>query len=371
MACQFCAHWFGSGIGRAICHGLLVTSALLFVDEAWAARVYVSIAGQQALAFYELNDRTGRLVARGSWPLPGEPGALAVAGDGRTLFVAVRSTGRLSSFRMDAASGRLQPLGEVVAGEDPAYLSVDPAGVHVLTAYYVSAKVSVHSVRSDGALVDAPVQELATADKAHAIVFDPTGRFVYVPHTGPSRVFQYRWQGGARPLVSLEPRYLQRPDRSGPRHLAWHPRAPIAYIDNEQGNSVTAYRRDAGGQLTPGQTVGTLPADFRGENATAEIQTHPSGRWLYVSNRGHDSIARVAIHGAGDRLSWSGCTSTETTPRSFTLSPSGRHLLVAGESSGTLAVYQVDDSTGELQSVARHRIGPRLWWVLCTDPPSP
>lgn len=338
-------------------------------ELAAATRVYGSVAGQRSVVLLELNDETGELSARGSWPLSGEPGALTLAPDGRTLFVAMRSTGRLASCRVDQATGFLEPLGEVEAGEDPAHLSVDPTGQYLLAAYYVAAKVTVHAVRPDGTLAAAPLQEVATADKAHAIVFDPGGRFAYVPHTGPSQVFQFEWNGGPRPLAPLEPGWLQRPDRSGPRHVAWHPRRPIAYINNEQGNSVTAYRVEANGTLTAGQTASTLPADFHGENATAEIKVHPTGRWLYVSNRGHDSLARLTLEESGERLTWSECTPTEATPRSFDLSPDGRYLLSAGERSGALAVYRVDDSSGELRPVARHLIGPRLWWVLCVRSP--
>jgi len=347
----------------------LAGAELAGLEPAAATRVYLSVAGQQSVVMMELDGASGQLAARGSWPLAGEPGALAIAPDGGTLFVAMRSTGRLASCRIDKASGSLTPLGEVPAGDDPAHISVDPSGQYLLTAYYVAAKVTVHAVRPDGSLSALPVQEQVTADKAHAIVFDPAGRFAHVPHTGPSQVFQFRWQSGAMPLSPLEPNYLQRPDRSGPRHVAWHPRLPVAYINNEQGNSVTAYRMDAMGRLTAGQTVRTLPADYRGENATAEIKMHPNGRWLYVSNRGHDSVARLAVDATGERLTWIGCSPTEATPRSIELSPDGRFLLSAGEASGALSVYRVDFSTGELQPVARQTVGPRLWWVLCVDAP--
>src|SRR5205085_2800404 len=134
--------------------------------------------------------------------------------------------------------------------------------------------------------------------------------------------------------------------RAGPRHLAFHPNQNVAYASDETGYSVTAYRFDPTG-LKPFQTVTTLPADFKGQNTTAEVKVHPGGKFVWVSNRGHDSLAGFAIDKAG-KLSALGQTPTEKTPRSFEVEPDGRFVLSAGEGSGKLAVYQVHPETGQL-----------------------
>lgn len=326
--------------------------------------VYCSAAKDRALVVSRLDPRTGSLSKVDRLETPGEPGALAASPDGAYLFAALRSTGMLASFRIDQGNGKLTAINVVQAGADPAQISVDRTGRYLFTAYYVAGKVSVHRIAPNGSLSDRPEQELKTAEKAHAIVPDSTNRFVFVPHTGPNTIFQFAWdeQTGRLTPHPRQPR-LARPEHTGPRHLAWHPSKPIAYIDNEQSSSVTAYRLGDDGSLTPGPTATTLPSDFHGDNSTAEIKVHPSGRFLYVSNRGHDSLAVLRIDESGDELRFVAAEPTETTPRSFEIDPSGRFVLSAGESSGRLAISRIDPDTGRLTLTHNEQIGPMLLWV--------
>jgi 6-phosphogluconolactonase len=327
--------------------------------------VYVSVAGDKRIAVYQL-DPAGKLVHKGDAKTDGEPGALIASPDRRFLFVGMRSTGNLSAFRIDAVSGLLTHLNTVAAGPDPAHISTDAEGRFLLCAYYVAGKVSVHTIAKDGTLGKAPWQSLATADKAHAITFDPSGRFAFVPHTGTNTIYQFRFDAKTG-LLQPNPKAarLDTPPSTGPRHMAFHPGLKtIAYIDNEQGGSVTAYALDDKiGTLKPLQTVSTLPAGFKGENACAELRMHPNGRFLYVANRGHDSIARFTVDEAG-KLTAAGQTPTEKTPRSFDLDPDGRFLFAAGESTGKLASYRIDPKTGDLERLGSMEVGPRPWWVL-------
>lgn len=333
-------------------------------QEAADTFVYCSAAKDKSLVLLHMNSQSGALKKVAQWETPGEPGALTTSQDGSLLFAALRSTGRLASFRIDKSTGRLTPVSVVEAGADPAQISVDHSGRYLLTAYYVAGKVSVHRIGTDGSLSDLPEQELTTAEKAHAIVPDPMNRFAFVPHTGPNAIFQFVWNEKTGRLTphSQQPR-LQRPEQTGPRHMAWHPAKPIAYVDNEQGSSVTAYGLADDGSLKPGQTVPTLPLNFRESNSTAEIKVHPSGRFLYVSNRGHDSLAIVRIDESGETLTFDSTEPTEKTPRSFDIDPSGQFLLAAGESSGRLAVSKIDPDTGHLNHVQNIEIGSMLWWV--------
>src|SRR6185369_4463270 len=211
-----------------------------------------------------------------------------------------RSTGKLASFRLDAGTGKLTHISTVTVGPDPAHISTDRTGRFLLTAYYVDAKVTVHAIGKDGALSEKPLQSIPTADKAHAIVPDPSDRFVFVPHTDPDVIFQFAFDAKTGHLTANSPAKLTTPKGTGPRHLVFHPSRPIAYVANEQGSGVTAYALDTkAGTLRPLQTVSTLPKDFKGTNACAEIRIHPSGKFLYVSNRGHDSIACFALDEEG------------------------------------------------------------------------
>ena len=332
--------------------------------------VYCSAAQEQCIDVLSLNPETGALTKLSRLKTPGEPAALAVSADSRFLFASMRSTGQLCSFRIDPASGALQTLSVVEAGEDPAQITLDRSGNWLMTAYYVAAKVTVHRVSGDGTLSAKPVFKTPTLEKAHAIVPDALNRHVYVPHTGPNTIFQFAFHPDTGKLSALQPLQLLRPTNTGPRHLAWHPSQPLAYINNEQGSSVTAYRQLSDGQLLPGQTVSTLPPDSSTANSTAEIQVHPGGRFLYVANRGHDSLALVRLDLTGGELQLVRNIPTQSIPRSFDLDPDGRWLLAAGEATGGLEVFRVHPEDGQLTSVSVTPIGPKLWWVLCVTPPA-
>jgi 6-phosphogluconolactonase len=333
--------------------------------------VYVSVAAEKRIAIYQMDRATGKLTPRGDARLDGEPGALAVDPARQFLFASLRSTGKLASFRIDRPTGMLKHLNTVPAGSDPAHLSTDAAGRHLFTAYYVDAKVTVHEIGKDGTLAEKPLQSLPTADKAHAVMPDPSGRFVFVPHTGPDAIFQFAFDHATGRLTAGSPAKLTTPRGTGPRHLVFHPSRPTAYVANEQGSSVTAYGLDPkAGTLRPLQTVSTLPGEFRGTNACAEIRVHPSGKFLYVSNRGHHSIAAFALDDDG-KVSVIGQHPTEKTPRSFDLDPTGKFLFAAGESSGTLAAYRVDGKSGRLKEQEVYEVGKTPWWVLAVDLSSP
>jgi 6-phosphogluconolactonase len=161
---------------------------------------------------------------------------------------------------------------------------------------------------------------------------------------------------------------LATPENTGPRHIVFHPRLDIANVSNEQGGSVTAYRLDkTSGSLQTTQTVTTLPSGFSERNACAEIKIHATGKLLYVSNRGHDSIARFQVHERSGELTAFGQTSTEKTPRSFDLDPSGKFLYVCGEATNRIATYRIDEQTGGLTRTTTIPVGKAPWWIAIVD----
>ncbi len=330
--------------------------------------VYVALQGEKKIAVYQLDPAEGKLIHRSDARIDGEPGALTTDPKQQFLFAAIRSEGNLAAFKIDRTSGKLTLVNTVDAGLDPAHIATDRTGRFLLTAYYVSAKVTAHSIGQDGSLSERPNQSIMTADKAHAILPDSSNRFVFVPHTGPNTIFQFTFQADSGKLAANAVPKLTTPDNTGPRHIVFHPSKDIAYVDNEQGGSVTVYARDAkAGTLKSMQTVSTLPKDFKGTNACAEIKIHPTGRFLYVSNRGHDSIACFKVDPQDGKLTANGQEPTEKTPRSFELDLTGKFLLSAGEASGKVAVYRIDGEAGTLKRVQTYEVGKKPWWVMAVE----
>jgi len=327
---------------------------------------YVSLAKDRKIAVYKVEPPTGGLTHVADAPCEGEPGAL-VANPAKTLlFASLRPEGKLVAFRIDPRAGTLTHVNTIDAGPDPAHLSTDSAGRFLLAAYYVAGKVTVHAIEESGALRAQPVQSIPTAEKAHAVLLDPGNRFALVPHTGPNAIFQFAFNGKTGELTPARP--LATPQNTGPRHIVFHPRLDIAYVSNEQGGSVTAYRFDrTSGSLAALQTLSTLPTGFSDRNACAEIKIHPTGQFLYVSNRGHDSIARFQVDGGSGKLTALGQTSTEKTPRSFDLDSRGEYLYVCGEATDRVAAYRVDAKTGGLAPGPIHAVGKMPWWIAVVD----
>ena len=329
---------------------------------------YVSLAKDKKIAVYNVDPSTGALAHVADAPCGGEPAALVANPTRTSLFASLRPEGKLVAFRIDPRTGTLAHLNTIDAGIDPAHLSTDKQGRFLLAAYYVAAKVTVHAIEADGSLRPQPVESVPTAEKAHAILLDPANRFAFVPHTGPNAIFQFAFDAKTGGLKPGSPARLATPPNTGPRHIVFHPRLDMAYVSNEQGGSVTAWRYDkSAGSLAAVQTISTLPASYGQRNACAEIKLHPTGTFLYVANRGHDSIARFRVDGRSGELTALGQTSTEKTPRSFDLDPAGKFLYVCGEATDRIATYRVNPDAGDLAPVVSGPVGKMPWWILMVD----
>jgi 6-phosphogluconolactonase len=364
---------------------LSALTALLFAAPAFAADVlYVSLKGEKRIAVFQIDSDNGRLTHVGDVSTTAEPGALCADPKRGHLFAALRSSGELAAFRIEPTTGKLTHINTVPAGADPAQISVDKEGKFLLTAYYVEGQVTVHTIAEDGSLSKQARQTVKTKEKAHSIVFNPGESAFLVPHTAPNVIFAFPWLGKTgeigRGVGRLE---FEAPPKTGPRHGVFHPKleirggvegtAQVAYFSNEQGGSVTMYHailNPTNWLLQAKQTLSTLPADFKGKNTCAEIRLHPSNRYLYVANRGHDSIAAFGIDKDSGALTSLGQTPTEKTPRSFDVDPTGKFLFAAGEASGRLAAYRVNETAGTLERVATQDVGKEPWWVLAVRLPS-
>ena len=299
------------------------------------------------------------------------PSFLALAPDGRTLY-AVRETreGGVSAFRRDPASGRLTALGGAPSGDaGPAYVSVHPSGRWLLVAHYGGGSVALLPVADDGAPgepVDivryqgsGPDPARQEAPHPHWIRTAPDGR-VLVADLGADRVVSYPPVGRDGDLDETRAVVTPTAPGAGPRHLAFSPDGSVVYLVNELHGSVTAWSYGGDTRLEALQTTSTLPADFDGANKSAAIHVHPTGRWLYVSNRGDfDSLALFAIDPRTGLLSPRGHQREGIAwPRSFAIHPGGRWLLVANRHAGEIRVFAVDPGTGEL-TVTDERVSVR------------
>lgn len=328
--------------------------------------VHVSLAKENRIVTYRLNQGKGSLKLTDSLTVNGGPGALAYHPTLPILYASIRSTGNLASFGVDTSTGRLTSINERHAGADPAYLSVDKSGNLLMSAYYRAGKILVHSLNENGS-IGKELQSISTDERAHAIVPDRSGRYWFAPHTRPNAIFQFVLNNGENSLVQNKQPKLLRKANTGPRHLWFHPSLDLAYSSDEQGCTVSTYAlNNANGTLSLQQTLSTLPRiDAQANsNSTSDIEVHPSGHFVYVANRGHDTIARYAVDSDDGLLKRLGHTPTEQTTRSFNIDPSGRFLIAAGQASGNLAVFQINQRSGDLQRVHTLRAGKAPWWVI-------
>lgn len=299
-----------------------------------------------------------------------EPACMSLSRDQRTLYVSYRSTGQLAAFHVDGATGKLTQLSLVKGGADPAYLLPDRSGRYLLSAYYESNQVAVHPLEPGGAIGGEATQIVPTAEKAHGISISRNNRLVYVSHTGADRIYQFHFDETTGKLSPHAPAFVSTPAGEHPRHIRLHPTDRWAYVSNEASDSLGVFEvGQETGVLRRVQTVGTLPSDFDGQgNATARCEMSPDGRFVYVANRGHDSIACFAIDQRNGRARLVEIVPTEKTPRSLTVDPSGKYLYAAGQASGKIALFGIAE-TGALQRLATFEAGPVAWWVLAGDIP--
>ena len=344
---------------------MLPPDGLAAGPEAASAWVLVSVGGENRIAIFQRDGKTGRLKPHGQVELPGAPGSLALNADGTRLYAAVRSKEAVSTLAVDRASGRLELLDTATVAGNPVYLMVDPSGRYLLSAYYSGDKAAVHRLNERGLVAGEAASVVATKKNPHCILPLRDQPWVYVPNTGSDVIQHYRVQDRSGALEPASPAETATATKSGPRHAVQHPSAPWLFVVNEIDSSVTSYRIDAEtGRLTQLEKLTTLPEDFTGSNTCADIEITPCGRYLYASNRGHDSLAIFAVDERTGRLKPLGHAATEKTPREFAIDPSGQFLYSAGQGSGRLAAYRIDSETGKLQHLETYEVGKGPAWVL-------
>ena len=280
----------------------------------------------------------------------------------RFIYSAHGDGGEATAYAIDEASGRVTVLNrQATNGRNGVRLAVDPTNRFVVLANYSSGTVAVLPINPDGSL--GPLSDLPSlpgkpgphrteqaSSHPHDVLFDPRGRYIVVPDKGLDAVFVFGLDAGRGKLLPAEPPSVASRAGAGPRHVAFHPGKPCAYVINELDSTVTTYRFDAErGGLAPLQVISTLPPTFTGNSTTAEIAVAPSGRFVYGSNRGHDSLTIFAVDDASGTLSPIGWEPTQgKTPRFFAIEPSGTFLYAANQDTDTIVTFRVDTSSGRL-----------------------
>jgi 6-phosphogluconolactonase len=347
-------------------------------DEPKKAWLYIgTYTGRGSKGIYrcELDLGNGRLSVPVMAAEATNPAFLAIHPNRRFLYAvgevgefAGQKSGGVSSFGIDPQTGNLTLLNQQPSGgAGPCHLVVDGQGKNVLVANYGGGSVCVLPILPDGKLkekaslvqhegksVNAQRQE---SPHAHSINLDATNRRAFAADLGVDKILIYRFDATAGTLTPNDPPHLSLAPGAGPRHFAFHPDGRHAYVINELHSTVSAlaYEPDKG-ELKILQTISTLPMDFRGVNHTAEVQVHPSGKFLYGSNRGHDSVAVFAIDSNTGTLTARGHVAEGIkTPRNFGIDPTGRYVVVANQGADNVIVFRVDADTGALQPTG-HRI---------------
>jgi len=288
------------------------------------------------------------------------PAYFVIAPGGRRLY-SCNSTGFVSAYSIDPASAQLKLINQKPSGGgDPSYISLDRTGHYVLVANYASGNVAVWALEPDGSLGERtafvqhtdssanPQQKLQA--HAHSIRVDPTNRFALVGDTGLDKLFVYKFNVKDGSLTPNDPPFIKAAPGANPRHVAFHPNERWLYVLTEAGSTIMLFNWDAkSGAMSEVQTVSTLPKDFQGKSACAEIEVHPSGKFVYASNRGRDSIAVFSVDAKSGRLTpIQDVPSGGKTPRNFDMDPSANWLLVTNHDSNTAMVFRIDQQTGKL-----------------------
>lgn len=332
-------------------------------------RVYIGSYSDEkndGIHLLELDTASGKLTKVGGTSGVKNPSFLALHPGGHFLYAVCEvddfdnGKGAVAAFAIGPHETLKALNQQSSGGGGPCHLVVDRAGKNVLAANYGGGSVCVLPIDGEGRLgkatafiqhrgksVDASRQE---APHAHSVNLDRDNHFALVADLGLDQVLVYRFDPAKGTLAANDPPAARVAPGAGPRHFAFHPNGHYAYVINEMACTVTAFRYDAAhGKLEELQTITTLPHEKRNDYSTAEVQVHPSGKFVYGSNRGHNSIAVFTVDASSGKLTAAGHQSTEgKTPRNFGIDPSGKFLLAANQDSDNIVVFKIDGATGKL-----------------------
>ena len=370
-------HYFPMKITSRILVFSLLLAPIIFAvaggstDKPAANRKYLVFVGtyttkteSKGIYAYEFDADTGRLTPKGVAAETPDPSWVAVHHGGKYLYAANEAgkASTVSAFAVDVKSGRLTLLNQMPSlGEDPCYLSFDKTGKYVLVANYSSGTIAVFPILAEGRLGEhtamvkdagatGPNKKHQEGPHAHWIETSPDNRFVLVADLGLDEVLVYKLDATSGTLTPNEPAFARLKAGSGPRHAVFYPNGKFVFAVSELSSTATSFAYDVKkGTLKETGTASTLPPGFCGRNDVAETAVHPNGKFLYVSNRGNDSIAILSIDPGNRTLAPAGGIPTGgKEPRHFAIDPSGKYLLAENQFSNNIVVFKIDPATGGL-----------------------
>jgi 6-phosphogluconolactonase len=273
-----------------------------------------------------------------------------------------QQTGTVSAFRIGKHPWELQPLNiQMTMGTDPCHISLDKTGKFAAVANFRSGSITIYPIKADGSLGTQTISvqhsgssvdpKRQAGPHAHAVVFDSSNRYLLVPDLGLDKVMVYTFDQNTGLITFQEKKTLSIAAGSGPRYLEQHPSERFFYLVNELSSTITVLRvADGNFSLEAIQNISTLPDGYSGDSTCADLHVSPSGKFLYASNRGHDSIAMFQIDRENGLLSWIGSVHTKgKTPRNFAIDPDGNYLLVANQDTDNIVVFSIDSTSGLLK----------------------
>jgi len=358
---------------------IIVTTMLCFatLSTAYAESIPVYFGtytggqnGSKGIYRSTLDIETGRLSEPTLAAEARNPSFLEIHPNGKFLYAVSESggAGSVSAFAIETSTGALTLLNQQPSkGAGPCHVNIDHAGKNVLVANYGSGSAAVLPIQPDGNLAEPTgfVQHEGSSvnpkrqqgPHAHSINVSADDRFAFVADLGIDKVMIYKLNVDKGTIIANDPAFARLKPGAGPRHFAFSPNGKYAYVINELHSTMTAFSyAPASGVLTEIQTVPTLPSDFQGSSTCAEVRVHPSGKFLYGSNRGHDSIAVYRIDPAKGMLTFvEHETADIKTPRNFNIDPTGTFCLVANQGSNSVVVFRINPNTGALEPTG-HKI---------------
>jgi 6-phosphogluconolactonase len=348
---------------------LLPASRLLGAEYFMYVGTYTN-AGSKGIYVWRFDAAAGKFTSLGLASQSVDPSYLAAHPNGRFLYAVneeshfqkMSNNGAVSAFAIDAATGKLKLLNQQASmGDGPCHLALDREGKCLIVANYNNGSVASYPVGNDGLLSrsvgffqpkgSGKIPHRQDGPHAHCVAVSPDTRFALVADLGLDEVMTYRLNAATAAMEVSDPQFVKVAPGSGPRHLAFHPNGRLVYLINEMASSIITFSYDPqAGTLHELQTVSTLPKDYKGENDSAEIQVHPSGKFVYGSNRGHDSIAVFAVDPKAGTLTLVEDVATQgKTPRGFGIDPTGTYLVAANQQSNNMVVFRIDKTSGRLK----------------------
>lgn len=366
----------------AMISAFLAMVALTPVSARAGQLLYLASSKDKTIVAYRVDAETGELTQEFRIELPGSPGPLAFSPDKSFVYAAATglSGDKAGIITLErAGDGSLNVVGTSTITSRTPYIRTDKAGRYLMAAHYGDGDVTVYRIK-DGICTDELLDHKVTEKTAHSIELDPSGRFVFVPHTSPNKVYQFRLDASTGRLIPNSPPFVDGPDKDHqyhePRHYAHHPRLNVAYTSNENGGGITAWKfAPAYGTLSKMQTLSTLPPDFEGKSAAADIHLTPDGRFAYVSNRDitkrdegeamQDTLAGFKLDPQTGKMTLVGYFPTPHLPRSFCIDLEGKFVYSAGQGAAKLFAYRIDPDSGKLEHTATYETGGVPIWVMC------